>query len=276
MSFIKLGLMEGKKLFWQREIYIALFLCTLFFVMAMISDPDPPGPLLFWKTLVSIVPYIGYWFIAILIVVGVARCLPFDREQKMEELMLTYKKGRLPLLMVKQAVIFIYCALIVLYFYLVAGITLATNYDTAGLFTQTKLSPNLSVHLNPEWTFAQLLLYEYGYMVLASYIFALFIFLLSLCIKRSVYIMMMAGSIFAGGEIFDKVIAKYIGTMELSNYLTPMYEYGFNGMLGFQYLGSFSIFSASEVYGLFLLIACLLFMLNLFTGRWRRYGSLGG
>lgn len=275
MSFIKLGLTEGRKLFQQREIYIALFLCTVIFVMGMNGVGEPATPFVFWKLLASSIPYVGFWFIAVLIVVGVARCLPFEREQEMGELMLTYKRGRLLLLIVKQIVIFIYCAMIVLYFYGVAFSILAMDYDIAGVFAQVKLAAPPYLDANPEWTFAQLLIYEYGYTVLASYIFALFTLLLSLFIKRSVFIMMIAGSIFAVGELFDKIISKYIGTMEVSNYLRAIYDYGFNGMLGFRYLDYFNIFSDSEVYGLFLLIVCLLFILNLLIGRWRRYAAMG-
>lgn len=59
---------------------------------------------------------------------------------------------------------------------------------------------------NPNWTFAKFIILEGGYMVLASYIFALFVFLLSLFIKRSVFIMMTASGVFALGELCEKYI----------------------------------------------------------------------
>lgn len=267
MSFIKLGLVEMKKLVQQREIYIALFLCTVIYLMGLKSVGESDKPSELWKGLIEAIPWFGFWFIAVLIVVGVSKCLSFEREQEMSELLLTYKKGHLQLLIVKQIITLIYCAVIVLYFYVVSFFSLANGYSTSGIFAQIKVNPN--------WTFAQLLVYQYGYTVLASYIFALFILALSFFIKRSVFIMMIAGSIFAVGELYEKFIAKFIGTMKLSEYLGAIYDYGFNGMLSHRYLEFLSPFSKSEVYFLFIAIALLLFTLNLIIGRWRRYASMG-
>lgn len=275
MHYINLVWTEGKKLFQQREIYIALFLCTVLFVMGMGYAGERDTPYEFWNEFTGAIPWVGFWFIAVLIVVGVAKCLPFEREQEMGELMLTYKRGRLQLLIVKQIVIFIYCSVVVLYFFVVSFFILAMDYDIAGLFAQVKVNPPHYLNANLEWTFAQLLLYEYGYTVLASFIFGLFTLLLSLLIKRSVFIMMIAGSIFAIGELYDKFIQRFIGTLELNNYLSAVYDYGFNGMLSYKYLGSFKPFSDIEIYIMFLLIACSLFALNLFIGRWRRYAAMG-
>ena len=275
MNFIKLGWMEMKKLFLQREIYIALFLCTVFFAMGVFSIGDAVTPIAFWRELASVIPYIGFWFIAVLIVVGIARCLPFEREQKMDELLLTYGKGFLTLLIIKQFTIFIYCAVIVLYFYIIAFFGLAMKYDIAGLFSRIELDPPFLFDANPNWTFAKLLIYEYGYTVLASYIFALFTLLLSLFIKRSVFIMMVAGGIFALGELYEKFIESFIGTMELSEYIGAIYDYGFNGMLSYQYLDTFSPFSKTEIYILFLFVALLLFALNLLIGRRRKNAWMG-
>lgn len=275
MHFINLVWTEGKKLFQHREIYIALFLCTVLFVMGMKSVGGSDAPYQFWRELTNAIPWFGFWFISVLIVVGVAKCLPFEREQEMSGLLLTYKRGRLQLFIVKQIITLIYSAVIVLYFYLVSFFILAMDYDTKGLFAQVKMNSPSFFNKDLEWTFAQLLVYEYGYTVLASYIFALFIMFLSLLVKRSVFIMMIAGSIFAAGELYDKFIRKFIGTLDLNNYLSAIYDYGFNGMLSYQYLYFFKPFSESEVYILFLLIACFLFILNLFIGRWRRYAAMG-
>lgn len=275
MSIIKLGLMEIKKLFQQREIYIALFLCTVIYLMGMKSIGESDKPYELWKGLIDAIPWIGFWFIAVLIVVGASKCLSFEREQEMSELLLTYKKGHLKLLIVKQIFTLIYCAIIVLYFYVVSFFSLGNGYSTSGIFAQIKVNPPFYSDANPNWTFAQLLVYQYGYTVLASYIFALFILALSFFINRSVFIMMIAGSIFAAGELYEKFIAKFIGTMKLSDYLGAIYDYGFNGMLSHQYLGFFKPFSEGEVYILFSVIALLLFTLNLIIGRWRRYASMG-
>lgn len=275
MHLINLVWTEGKKLFQQREIYIALILCTFLFMMLMKNVGESNTPYEFWYQLTGAIPWVGFWFIAVLIVVGVAKCLPFEREQEMGELMLTYKRGRLQLLIVKQIVTLIYSAVVVLYFYLVSFFILAMDYDTTGLFAQVKVNPPWFFNENLEWTFAQLLVYEYGYTVLASFIFALFIMFLSLFIKRSVFIMMIAGSAFAAGELYERFIQEFIGTLELNNYLSAIYDYGFNGMLSFQYLDYLKPFSESDVYILFLLIVCFLFILNLFIGRWKRYAAMG-
>lgn len=277
MGFYKLLFVEGKKLIFQRDIYIALFICTVLFWLAINSSPEPPSPFQFGKSLASVMPWIGYWFVSVLIVVGIARCLPFEREQGMEELIHTYKKGRLHLLVVKQVTLLVYCALVVIYFYLLAIAAYAMQYDTGGLFAQVRMAESPYVSVNPSWTFAQLLLYEYGYLVLAAYIFALSILFLSFIIKRSVFIIMIAGGSFAAGEIFYFFLLRYIGTMEISKYLYFINRYGFNGMLGFNYLDSLTVnyISAIQVYGLFAVIIVLLFLLNLAAKRWMRHVAVG-
>lgn len=277
MSFIKLGLTEMKKLFQQPEIYIALFLCTVYYYLGLRDTGDSFNPTSgLWRAMLDAVPWFGFWMIAVLVVIGSAKCLPIEREQEMNELLLTYKKGQVQLLMVKQAVMFIYCAIIVSYFYLVSFFTLVTKYSISGAFNQIKVNPPVYfINANPDWTFAQLLLFQFGYMVLASYIFSLCILALSFFIKRSVFIMMIAGSVFALEELYDKYLCYYTGSMKLDVYLRNIYDYGFNGMLGHQYLEGLSPFSEGEIYILFMVFALLLFAFNLAIGRWRRYASVG-
>ncbi|GKV70425.1 hypothetical protein NCCP2716_29230 [Sporosarcina sp. NCCP-2716] len=275
MGFSKLAWVEGKKLFSQRELYIALFLCTLLFVMNVNALPDSPQSVVFWQEMASVMPYFGYMMIAIIVVVGVSRCMPFEREQEMEEVLVTYKGGRVQLLAVKQFVLFFFCVSIVLFYYGIASIVLLAYASPTGLFTQMGESAPNYLSPNPNWTFAKLMLLEGGYMVVASYIFALFVFLLSLFIKRSVFIMLTAGGIFALGELYEKYIFYYIQTMSGIDYLVYGYTYGLNGIMSFGYLERYVVFSNREVLLLFLCLAAGLFVVNLLLGRRRIRVALG-
>lgn len=275
MEFSKLAWTEGKKLFSQRELYIALFLCTVLYVMSLNAVTDSSQAVLFWKEVATAIPYVGYMLIAVTVVVGVSRCIPFEREQEMEELLVTYKRGRVQLLAVKQFVIFLYCAMIVLFYYMIASVVLLTYASPTGLFAQMGEDAPNYVSANPDWTFAKLILYEAGYTVLASYIFALFVLLLSLFIKRSVFIMMAAGGIFALGELYEKYIYNWIQTIPGMFNLVYGYRYGLNGMLSFEYLQVYVPLSKTGVLLLFLSLAAGLFTVNLILGRRRINVALG-
>ncbi|REB06630.1 hypothetical protein DVB69_13130 [Sporosarcina sp. BI001-red] len=275
MGFSKLAWMEGKKLFSQRELYIALFLCTVLYVMSLDVLIDSTQPVVFWQEMATVMPYIGYMLIAVIVVVGVSRCMPFEREQEMEELLVTYKGGRVQLLAVKQFFLFLFCVLIVLIYYGIASLVLLAYASPTGLFAQMGESAPNYVNPNPDWIFAKLMLLEGVYMVLASYIFALFVFLLSLFIKRSVFIMLTAGGIFALGELCEKYIFYYIQTMPGIDYLVYGYTYGLNGIMSFEYLEGHVPLSNTEVLLLFLCLAAGLFTLNLLLGRRRIRVALG-
>jgi len=201
--------------------------------------------------------------------------MPFEREQEMEEVLVTYKGGRVQLLAAKQFVLFLFCVSIVLFYYGIASIVLLAYASPTGLFTQMGESAPNYLSPNPNWTFAKLMLLEGGYMVVASYIFALFVFLLSLFIKRSVFIMLAAGGIFALGELCEKYIFYYIQTMPGFEYLVYGYRYGLSGMLSFEYLEGHVPLSNTEVLLLFLCLAAGLFTLNLILGRRRIHVALG-
>ena len=275
MEFSKLTWVEGKKLISQRELYIALFLCTILFVMNLNAVTASSQSVVFWQEMASVMPYVGYMLIAVTIVVGVSRCMPFEREQEMEELLVTYKGGRVQLLAVKQFVLFLFCVSIVLFYYAIASLVLLAYASPTGLFAQMGESAPNYINPNPDWTFAKLMLLEGGYMVLASYIFALFVFLLSLFIKRSVFIMLTAGGIFALGELYEKYIFYYIQSMPGIEYLVDVYRYGLNGIMSFGYLEGYVVFSNTEVLLLFLCLAAGLFIVNLLLGRRRINVALG-
>ena len=112
-------------------------------------------------------------------------------------------------------------------------------------------------------------------MVLASYIFALFVFLFSLFIKRSVFIMMTAGGVFALGELCEKYIFSWIQTVPGIHNLVYGYRYGLNGMMSFEYLQVYVPFSKTDVLLLFLCLAAGLFTVNLILGRRRIDVALG-
>ncbi|WOV84386.1 hypothetical protein PGH26_00110 [Sporosarcina jeotgali] len=275
MGFSKLAWVEGKKLFLQNELYMALFLCTVLYAMGTNATIDSSQAVFFWQEMASVMPYIGYMLIAVTIVVGVSRCMPFEREKEMEELLVTYKAGRVQLLVVKQFVLFLFCVSIVLFYYVITSLVLLAYASPTGLFVQMGANTPNYLTPNPDWTFAKLMILEGGYMVLASYIFALFVFLLSLFIKRSVFIMLTAGGIFAFWELYEKYIFYYIQTMPGIEYLENVYRYGLNGMLSFEYLEGYVVLSNTEVLLLFLSLAAGLFTVNLILGRRRINVALG-
>lgn len=254
MGFSKLAWVEGKKLFSQRELYIVLFLCTVLYVMNLNAVTDSSQSVVFWQEMASVMPYIGYMLIAVTVVVGVSRCLPIEREQEMEELLVTYKAGRVQLLVVKQFVLFLFCVSIVLFYSIIISLVLLAYASPTGLFAHMGANAPHYLNPNPDWTFAKFMIVEGGYMVLASYIFALFVFLLSLFIKRSVFIMLTAGGIFALGELCEKYIFYYIQTMPGFDYLVYAYRYGLSGIMSFEYLEGNVPLSNTEVLLLFLAV----------------------
>lgn len=279
MQIISLSIAEGKKLFRQREVYIALLLCTALMLFGIRQTTSLTGEsFLFWRELINQMPFIGYLFIGIMVIVGVSRCLSFEREQRMDDLLKSYKNGRMQLLIAKQLSILLYCATIVLYFYGVATLMLASIYDTKGLLNTVGKIEQLGylyVTMNPAWTIGQLILFEISYLIIVSTIFGYFILLLSLLIKRGVFVMMLGGGLFFGLELFDKMIGKYVGQYEWSNLIPQLYRYGFNGMLNFNYVNWPINLTAIQSYFVLSIVFMLFFIVNLVVGRLRTYADMG-
>ncbi len=270
---------ELKKLFTrQKEIYIALVICTILFVIISRSFDDSYILTSFWRDLIQIIPWAGYFMIAAMIVVGTARVMPVEQEQRMTELLVTYPKGRLHLVVAKQIVVFLYCLLVTLYFHMVAFLVLLTKYEFTGAFTRIIEQRVHNVPTpNEQLFFVEMFAYEIIYLTLASYVFALFIFSLSLFIQRSALVMITAGSLFLFGELTYRFY--FLSESQIGVLFNYIYRFGFSGMLSFHYLedyaGEDSFFSMSGVLLFFILLSGLLFVLNLRIGRRQAYVAMG-
>ena len=269
----RLILAEGKKLIVQREIYIALVLCTLLFIFSLNVNEEPDWmPLLFWKWMIDSMPYIGYWFITISIVVGAARCLPFEHEQRMEPLLHTYPGGHTKLLIAKLVVLLGYCALVVFYYFMVAAVVLAVFYEPGSLLRSAEETSANYVQLEGQWAIWQAMLMEYGYLLLSSFVVALCYFCLSQFIRKSVLIMLIGGGVFALTELLDKYVMNLIGQMHVAEYVGLFIQYSFNSLLSFRYL---DFFEMKDVFVGLCVAAILLIGLNIIVWKVRVHAQLG-
>ncbi|MEH6943140.1 hypothetical protein [Bacillus sp. JJ722] len=239
---MKLELIELRKISKFKEIYIAAFMCTGFLLLVLSNNAYFPGQFdfPFWKAIHDFMPYIGFWMVAIMIVVGGSRIIPIEGESGIDELLKTYKFGLNRLVIAKIVALFIYCAVVVSYFY---GLSILINgyiYSIDGgniSLSQSYYSPNIPIKLGiGEWTNWQYLIYEYVYMVIASCSFGLFVFLISILVKRSVLVMAICGGVFAAFELYDKFIETFLSTNIIGHYITSLYRYGYNGMLSFFFI----------------------------------------
>lgn len=239
---MKLELFELRKIIRFKEIYIAALMCTgfllLFFYNSVYFSGEFDFP--FWKSIHDFMPQIGFWMVAIMIVVGGARIIPFEGESGTSELLKTYKLGLNRLAISKIVALLIFCLIVVTYFYGLAIMINGYIYSIDGgnsPLSLTYYSPSVVIDSGiGEWTNWQYLFYEYVYMVIASGSFGLFVFLISLLVKRSVLVMAICGGIFALFELYDKFIATFLSTNLIGSYILDLYQYGYNGMLSFFYL----------------------------------------
>lgn len=274
MSLINMVRYELKKLFTrQKEIYIALVICTILLIM-MIQDPLSPS---FWPNLVQQIPLNGYFMIAAMIAVGTARVMPFEREQRMTELLVTYPKGRIHLMAAKQIVVFIYCLIVTLYFNLVVFLHSLMTQEFTGAFTRIIDQRVHNVPTpNEQLFFVEMFAYEILYLTLASYVFALFIFSLSLFIQRSAIIIITAGGLFLFSELTD-IMIRFFSESQIATLFNYIYLYGVSGLLSFRYIEGWvdPFFSMSGALLFFILLSGLLFALNLRIGRRQAYVAMG-
>ncbi|MEK3934644.1 hypothetical protein MKY41_04930 [Sporosarcina sp. FSL W7-1349] len=239
---------EIRKLLSFKEVYVALFIClgmlTLFFFADRMPDPN----FTFWLSIHDFMPRMGFWFVAVMIVVGISRMIPYERETGIEELQKTYKHGTTKLLLAKLYTVFIYCVLVVTFFYLVALVVYGSIYPIEGynlpMVESYHTNRWLQFH-NPHidvFTRWQYVLYEYGYMVFASFVFGLFVIVVSLLTKRSVWVMAICGGYFALFELYAKLLSSiHLGELFYWVFHFPanlLYTYGYNGILGFKYMVS--------------------------------------
>jgi len=238
---------ELKKLFSFREIYIGFLICigVLALYFYSVYSEVNYGNFYFWKSIHQFIPQIGYWFIAIMLVVGLSKLFPYEREIGFMDLIKTYKNGRTKFVYYKILIVFLYSFLVVTLFYIFAVIYYGSVYtigDINRLMSQvnyTNLWSDYLVNIG-RFTQWQYLLYEYVYLIFAGFSFGLFIVLVSLLIQNSSWVMVICGGLFAVLEFFDRYIALMdLGDLFAYAVMWPahyVYKYGYNGMLSFQYL----------------------------------------
>lgn len=242
---------EIKKLLSFKEIYIGLFFCTLILALFFYTDTHE---FTFWKEVQDFIPRVGFWFIAAMIIIGLARIFPYENELEIEELLKTYKYGRKKLILSKVFITFVYSFFIVTLVYLIALVFYACIYPIGNINM-----PMSKVHYTDLWsqvcintgklTQLQFLLYEYVYMIFAAFSFGLFVVWISRLTKNARTTIAICGGAFALLEFFNK----YITQINFSGFfyyifqypLSIIYEFGYNGMLSFRY---FRIVDLSKVW----------------------------
>ena len=77
----------------------------------------------------------------------------------------------------------------------------------------------------------QYLLYEYTYLIVASFSFGLCVLAISLVVKRSVWVMVICGGLFAASEFSYHFLLKFFSTDMIGAIIAYLYRFGYNGML---------------------------------------------
>ena len=236
--------MELKKLVVQKEIYIILAICTLMIWLSQkayfISEVESYR---FSKSLLDFMPWVGYLFLLFPIIVAVSRILPFEYEQKMVELLATYKYGRKMLLFVKLIVLFCVCAFTVFYFFLIAG---SVSYLFYGLDDWTLNIESIGwiymeMYLGGEWRVWEVLSFQYIYLLLSTFLFALSLFLVARFVRRNVYIMLVGGAVVLVVELLDKFFMRFIGQMQVGHYVSVIIDFSINSLVNFEFLNIFTL-----------------------------------
>jgi len=234
--------MELKKLVVQKEIYIILAICTL---MIWLSQKaiflNEVQPYRFSKTLLDFMPWIGYLFLLFPIIVAVSRILPFEYEQKMVELLATYKYGRKRLLFVKLIVLFCVCAFTVFYFFLIAGIVCYFFYGLDDWTLNIESIGYLYTDLEGEWRVWEVLVFQYIYLLLSTFTFALSLFLVARFVRRSVLIMLVGGAVVLVVDLLDKFVMRFIGQMQIASYVRFIIDFSINSLVNFEFLNIFTL-----------------------------------
>ncbi len=222
----------------QKEIHIILAICTLMIGLSqkVYYSVEEVQLYRFSKSLLDFVPMVGYLFLLFPIIVAVARVLPFEYEQKMMELLATYKYGRKIFLLVKLIVLFCYCAFIVFYFFLVAGIISYFFYGLDNWMLDIESIGYMYIDLGGEWRVWEVLAFEYVYLLLSTFTFVLCLFLVAQFVRRSIFIMLIGGATFLVVELFDKYVTRFIN----HDYINLIIKYSFNRLVNFEFLNVFT------------------------------------
>lgn len=269
---MNLKLAEVKKFLQFKEIYIAAILCTGLTFLILFSVDSPEEPFFFWRFIHEFMGYFGYWMVAILLVVGVSRVVPLENETGIDELLKTYKFGKRKLLFAKLWLILIYSIVVITFLYLEVFIFFSSNNLIDGI-NSTLVEENYhsawDIKSIDDWTNGQYFLFQYLYMIIASFSFALFVFLISIVVKRSVIVMMVCGGLFAVFELIERFLLYYFSTSKVGEVLSFLYDYGYNGMLSAFYMPHFQIdeFWKLIVYVLFPIVVLLSSIISLYERR---------
>ncbi|MBK3497057.1 hypothetical protein JFL43_19895 [Viridibacillus sp. YIM B01967] len=241
---MNLKIAEVKKFLLFKEIYIAVVFCTGLTLLMQSAIVSPDEPFYFWKNMHDFMGYVGYWMVAILLVVGVSRIVPFENETGIDELLKTYKYGKRKLLFAKLWLVLIYSIVVVTFLYSVVFIFFSSNYRINGvnsMLVEGNYQSPWDFKGIGNWTNGQYFLFQYIYMIIASFSFALFLFLISILVKRSVVIMMICGGLFAVLELIKRFLLLYFSSSEIGYVLSLLYHYGYNGMLSAFYMVNLQI-----------------------------------
>lgn len=224
---------ELRKLVSFREVYIALFFCLILLSLQFYMDRIPDPNYTFWLSMRNLFQGNGAWYIAVMIVVGISRVLPYERETGIDELLKTYKHGISKILLAKLVAIFLYCFSVVTFFYVVA-------FSVYGKTHSFEENNNMPIGENQTYSWIglqpvnldwQYLLYEYTYLIIASFSFGLCVLAISLVVKRSVWVMAICGGGFATFEFSYHFLLKFFSTDVIGVIIADLYRFGYNGML---------------------------------------------
>lgn len=270
--FSKLLADELKKIVIQREIYIGIFICTFMYVLGLDQLRDNHNST-YWKYVLDGIPYIGNWFIAITVIIGTARSLPFEREQRMDELIRTYQFGRTKLLIVKLLAQFLFCTVIVLYYFLVPAVMMVFYYDISSIFQTLEASKSSYLYtFNNQWQVWRAFAVEYSFLLLGSYLLSLCIMLFSQFIRRSVFIMLIGGGIFAFTELLKRFIlvssGNYQADFPFQSFVNYFAENSINNLLNFTL---FSFYKMESLLLFIMLAIVIIFSFILVVGKVRKH-----
>lgn len=71
--------------------------------------------------------------------------------------------------------------------------------------------------------------------------FALCLFLVAQFVRRSVFIMLIGGAVVLVVELFDKFVMRFIGQMEVANYVSAIIDFSINSLVNLEFLNIFAL-----------------------------------
>lgn len=99
----------------------------------------------------------------------------------------------------------------------------------------------MGMYLEGEWHVWEFLVFEYVYLLLSTFMFALCLFLVAQFVRRSVFIMLIGGAVVLVVELFDKFVMRFIGQMEVANYVSVIIDFSINSLVNLEFLNIFAL-----------------------------------